>query len=84
LQQKSLTVAEATSERRSLIQRIRGKKGEEKAEMSFIDHLEELRWHVIRAVLAVIFASILVFFKIDFVVDKILTNGCVSWASCCM
>lgn len=69
---KSLTVAEATSERRSLIQRIRGKKGEEKAEMSFIDHLEELRWHVVRAVLAVIIASIFVFFKIDFVVDKIL------------
>ncbi|MBK5270597.1 MAG: twin-arginine translocase subunit TatC [Bacteroidia bacterium] len=42
------------------------------AEMSFIDHLEELRWHVIRSVIAVLVGAILVFIYSDFVVDKIL------------
>jgi len=41
-------------------------------EMTFIDHLEELRWHIIRSVIAVIIASILVFIKTDYVVDEIL------------
>ena len=41
-------------------------------EMTFIDHLEELRWHIIRSVIAVIIASILVFIKTDYVVDQIL------------
>ncbi len=40
--------------------------------MSFIDHLEELRWHIIRSVIAILIGSIIVFIKIDFVVDKIL------------
>jgi sec-independent protein translocase protein TatC len=44
----------------------------EKAEMSFIDHLEDLRWHVIRSVIAVIIGAILVFSYSGFVVDEIL------------
>ncbi|MBC7872980.1 MAG: twin-arginine translocase subunit TatC [Ferruginibacter sp.] len=43
-----------------------------KAEMSFIDHLEDLRWHVIRSVVAVIVGAILVFSYSGFVVDEIL------------
>jgi sec-independent protein translocase protein TatC len=42
------------------------------AEMSFIDHLEELRWHIIRAVIAVLVAAVIVFIYSDFVVDTIL------------
>jgi sec-independent protein translocase protein TatC len=42
------------------------------AEMSFIDHLEELRWHIIRALIAVGIASIIVFANIEYVVDRIL------------
>ncbi|MBS1621797.1 MAG: twin-arginine translocase subunit TatC [Bacteroidetes bacterium] len=42
------------------------------AEMSFIDHLEALRWHLIRAVIAILIGAILVFIYVDFVVDKIL------------
>jgi sec-independent protein translocase protein TatC len=42
------------------------------AEMSFIDHLEDLRWHVIRSVIAVLVGAILVFIYSDFVVDHIL------------
>jgi sec-independent protein translocase protein TatC len=43
-----------------------------KAEMSFIDHLEDLRWHVIRSVLAVVIGAIGVFIYSDFVVNNIL------------
>jgi sec-independent protein translocase protein TatC len=42
------------------------------AEMSFIDHLEELRWHIIRMVIAVVIGAIFVFVYVDFIVDKIL------------
>lgn len=43
-----------------------------KAEMSFIDHLEELRWHVIRSVIAILIGAIFIFIYSSFVVDKIL------------
>ncbi|MBX9785286.1 MAG: twin-arginine translocase subunit TatC [Chitinophagaceae bacterium] len=39
--------------------------------MSFIDHLEELRWHIIRALIAVLVGALIVFAKIEFVVDQI-------------
>ena len=42
------------------------------AEMSFIDHLEDLRWHVIRSVIAVLVGAIAVFIYSDFVVGQIL------------
>ncbi|MFI5132994.1 MAG: twin-arginine translocase subunit TatC [Chitinophagales bacterium] len=48
------------------------RKKDPKSEMSFIDHLEELRWHLIRAVIAILIGAILVFIKASFVVDKIL------------
>ena len=38
-------------------------------EMTFIDHLEELRWHIIRSVIAVLIAAIFIFINSDFVVD---------------
>jgi sec-independent protein translocase protein TatC len=42
------------------------------AEMSFIDHLEVLRWHIIRAVLAVVVGAILVMIYANEIVDKVL------------
>ncbi len=42
------------------------------ADMSFIDHLEDLRWHVIRSVIAVAIGAIVIFIYSDFVVDEIL------------
>ena len=42
--------------------------------MSFIDHLEELRWHIIRAVIAVLVGAILVFIYVREIVDKILVG----------
>ncbi|MCZ2458448.1 MAG: twin-arginine translocase subunit TatC [Chitinophagales bacterium] len=41
-------------------------------EMSFIDHLEELRWHLIRSVIAILIGAIVVFYFANFIVDKIL------------
>lgn len=41
-------------------------------EMSFIDHLEELRWHIIRSVIAVLIGAVVVFVFSDFVVNDIL------------
>ncbi|WP_276504792.1 twin-arginine translocase subunit TatC [Terrimonas pollutisoli] len=41
-------------------------------EMSFIDHLEELRWHLIRSVVAILVCAIVVFIYSEFIVDTIL------------
>lgn len=42
------------------------------AEMSFIDHIEELRWHIVRSLVAVIIGAIFIFINTDFVFDKII------------
>jgi len=44
----------------------------EEKEMSFLDHLEELRWHIIRAVGAVLLLSIVVFVSKDFVFGVVI------------
>jgi sec-independent protein translocase protein TatC len=41
-------------------------------EMSFIDHLEVLRWHLVRSVIAVVVCSIIVFIFTDFFVDDVI------------
>jgi sec-independent protein translocase protein TatC len=41
-------------------------------EMSFLDHLEDLRWLLIRITLAIIIVSCLSYFIIDFIFDKVL------------
>jgi len=48
------------------------RKKKDSEEMSFIDHLEELRWHLLRSVVAVLVGAIVVFIYSDFVVDTIL------------
>jgi len=42
------------------------------AEMSFIDHLEDLRWHVVRSIIAVLIGAVVVFIYSDFVVQDVL------------
>ena len=42
--------------------------------MSFIDHLEALRWHIVRSLLAVIVGAIVVFIKIDWIYDTIIAG----------
>jgi sec-independent protein translocase protein TatC len=48
------------------------RKTSEGEEMSFVDHLESLRWHIIRALLAIIVAAILIFIKLDWIVDNVI------------
>lgn len=43
-----------------------------KGEMTFLEHLEELRWHIIRSVLAIVTFSILAFIFKDFIFDTLL------------
>ena len=41
-------------------------------EMSFLDHLEELRWHLIRSTIAVVLIGIVAFLVKDFIFDTII------------
>lgn len=43
-----------------------------KDEMSFLDHLEELRWHLIRSVIAILIVATVAFIFKDFIFDVIL------------
>lgn len=44
----------------------------DQSEMSFIDHLEELRWHIVRIVIAWLIAVVVVFIFRDWVFDYII------------
>jgi sec-independent protein translocase protein TatC len=41
-------------------------------EMSFIDHLEELRWHIIRSVIAILIGAIVVFIFVKEIVNNVI------------
>src|SRR4051812_5491026 len=41
-------------------------------EMSFIDHLEELRWHIIRSVIAIMVFTIVAFVEVKWVFNNII------------
>ncbi|KAJ1444185.1 twin arginine-targeting protein translocase TatC [Ochromonadaceae sp. CCMP2298] len=41
-------------------------------EMSFLEHLESLRWHLIRALIAIVIVTIAAFIAADFVIDTVL------------
>lgn len=40
--------------------------------MSFIDHLEALRWHIVRSAIAILVAACTIFYFIDWVFDNII------------
>lgn len=48
------------------------RKKDPNVEMSFIDHLEELRWHLIRSVIAIVIAAIVFFIYVRDIVHNIL------------
>ena len=58
--------------RKSFFKKIRGKDDEVKPEMSFLDHLEELRWHIVRSAIALLLAAIGIFIYIDWIFDNII------------
>ncbi len=44
------------------------------AEMSFLEHLEELRWHIIRSALAVMILAVIAFIMKDFIFNTVILN----------
>jgi sec-independent protein translocase protein TatC len=42
------------------------------AEMSFIEHLEALRWHIVRSVLAIVVLAVFAFLKIDWIFEHVI------------
>ena len=56
-----------------MIQDLLKRGGDERvAEMSFVDHLEALRWHIVRSVLVILVLAVVIFVKIQWVTDNIL------------
>lgn len=43
-------------------------------EMTFVDHLEELRWHIVRSLLAIVVFGIIIFIKIDWIFENVVTG----------
>lgn len=56
-------------------------------EMSFVEHLEALRWHVVRSGIVWILSAIVIFINIDWVFDKIIfapaQNGFITYDLLC-
>lgn len=48
------------------------KKKEIKTEMSFLDHLETLRWHIIKSAIAIFAFAIIAFIEKEFIFDSII------------
>lgn len=46
----------------------------EPGEMSFLEHLEELRWHIIRSALAIMVFAVIAFIFKDFIFDTVILN----------
>lgn len=42
------------------------------AEMNFLDHIEELRWHIVRAATAIMVGACIVFWKVEWIFDHIV------------
>lgn len=40
--------------------------------MNFLDHIEELRWHIVRSAIAIMIGAILVFWKVEWIFDRII------------
>ncbi|HEK21213.1 MAG TPA: hypothetical protein ENO28_12250 [Bacteroidetes bacterium] len=55
-----------------LIKAIKEKGQNMEAEMSFFDHLEELRWHLVRSAIAVCIFMAGAFYYYDFIFSKII------------
>lgn len=67
-------MATSTSNRFSFFKRLRskGSAADSNAEMSFIDHLEALRWHIVRALIVWLFGTVAIFIKIDWIFDNVI------------
>ena len=48
------------------------RKGGGSAEMSFLEHIEELRWHIARSLLAIMVVAVVLFLNKAFLFDTII------------
>lgn len=65
-------MASKSQERKAFFKKIRGNSSNDGAEMSFVEHLEVLRWHIVRAAIVLVIVGIVVFIFVDWVFDKII------------
>jgi sec-independent protein translocase protein TatC len=65
-------LAEQVAHRKSFFKRIRGKEVAENEEMSFFEHIEELRWHIVRSVIVWFVAAVTIFVFRNVVFDGII------------
>jgi sec-independent protein translocase protein TatC len=72
--QSALIICEGMAEASISEERTSKKKKtiEEKSEMSFLDHLEALRWHIIKSILAIVVFGIMAYVFSGFIWDKII------------
>ena len=66
-------MATQQKERTAFFKKIKGIGTGAQTEMSFIDHLEELRWHIVRSLLVWLAGAIVIFIFTDWVFDNIIT-----------
>jgi sec-independent protein translocase protein TatC len=55
-----------------LVKAIKNKGKDLESEMSFFDHLETLRWHLIRSAIAVVACGVVAFWYFDLLFDKVV------------
>lgn len=68
-------MATTSSERKSFFTRLRKGKDaplQDDAEMTFMDHIDVLRWHLMRSVIAWLVAAITIFVFVDWVYDNVI------------
>ncbi len=56
----------------ALLDFLKKRENEQAGEMTFIDHLEQLRWHLIRSVIAVVIGAVIVLIYANQIVEDIL------------
>ena len=62
----------AAADRKNFFKRLGGKEEPRKFEMNFFDHIEDLRWHLVRSVAAWLISATIIFIYIDYVYDNII------------
>ena len=67
-------MADTSTGKSTFLKRLRKGKNAagEQQEMSFIDHLEALRWHIVRALIVWLIGVIGIFFYIDWIFDNVI------------
>ncbi len=65
-------MASSTTYKKFFLRKSNATDGEPQAEMSFMDHLEALRWHLVRALIVWLVGVILIFMNIDWIFDNIV------------